>query len=737
MATQKQRRRRAKEKRHDYDLVYVDEDGVEQPVEREEPRKPTAQGQQGPRGRARRRSPAAPRGRPRKVAQPPSWRQGLQARRHLRAGLLRHRDPAQRQGVTLSSARSAIFQTVLLIAVFIPFSYFMDRVVWRQQQKRLGRGRLGGRGASRGRPARARADRNEHVRRQVAGRTRRRRSSSTRAVTPATIRQRARCSGAPRCAAILVTHGHFDHIVSLADLAEATGAPVYAPAGERILIEEPVDVLATGARRSGGTSADVWLEGGETVDVAGISFAVTSVPGHSPGAPRLLRAGDLFSGDVLFAGSVGRTDLPGGDWGVLLASIASLLDAYPPETVVHPGHGPETTLGAELAAEPVPRRPARRAERRERQDRAPARHARRRPVRDARLAARHGRGRAALRALRLPQGPDARLRGHGALRAHLRPGLGRRAEGDVQLHRPLRPLAHAAAGGDGADLPRLRRARHAPRAAAREDVHDRADVPLRRAGQGPLPRALAGVRRGDRLGRPVDRRRADPALRHAAPPARRHRVPPRAQLDRVSQLPSGLPRAAAGVARRATSSASTATRGPRWRRAPCACSTTTSRSPRRCGRRSTRRRRSATRSARSASRTSPPSGPISTPRASPTRSSRPSCAGSTTTRGRPGSSSGRWTTRTRRSRAAAATTASWRRSAGRRRPGVGFGAGLERLIIAMEDAGVDRRAAAASTPSSCSSRARRGRRWHGGSRSCAPQASPSTPTMPAAPSRAS
>lgn len=166
----------------------------------------------------------------------------------------------------------------------------------------------------------------------------------------ATILQVLAQSGA-RCTAILVTHGHFDHIVSLADLAEATGAPVYAPAGERGLLEEPEGFAPLGLDLRP-CSADVWLSGGETVDVADMSFGVTLVPGHSPAHLAYQCDGELFSGDVLFAGSVGRTDLPGGDWSVLLASIASLVAAYPGETVVHPGHGPETTLAAELARNP-------------------------------------------------------------------------------------------------------------------------------------------------------------------------------------------------------------------------------------------------------------------------------------------------------------------------------------------------------------------------------------------------
>jgi hydroxyacylglutathione hydrolase len=163
--------------------------------------------------------------------------------------------------------------------------------------------------------------------------------------------QRALAARGATCSAILVTHGHFDHVVSLADLAEATRAPVYGPQGERQLLEQPQGFAPLGLEIRP-WSADVWLEGGETIDAAGIPLAVVSVPGHSPGHLAFGTDGHLFSGDVLFAGSVGRTDLPGGDWSVLQASIARLLDAFPPDTVVYPGHGPETTLAAELASNP-------------------------------------------------------------------------------------------------------------------------------------------------------------------------------------------------------------------------------------------------------------------------------------------------------------------------------------------------------------------------------------------------
>lgn len=153
------------------------------------------------------------------------------------------------------------------------------------------------------------------------------------------------------CSGILVTHGHWDHLVGVADLAEGTGAPVYMAKRERTLLESPNRYTPAGLVLRSYTP-DVLLDGGETIEVAGISFDVVSVPGHSRAHLAYYADGSLFSGDVLFAGSVGRTDLPGADWDTLLASIRSLVDAYPPETVVCPGHGSTTTLGAELERNP-------------------------------------------------------------------------------------------------------------------------------------------------------------------------------------------------------------------------------------------------------------------------------------------------------------------------------------------------------------------------------------------------
>jgi glyoxylase-like metal-dependent hydrolase (beta-lactamase superfamily II) len=154
-----------------------------------------------------------------------------------------------------------------------------------------------------------------------------------------------------RCVAILVTHGHWDHLGGVADLAEGTGSPVHMAEAERDLLERPLDFTPPGVHIRAHTP-DVTLDGGETLELAGITFETIAVPGHSPGHVAFAADGALFSGDVLFAGSVGRTDLPGADWETLLASIQILVERFPPETVVYPGHGPPTTLGDELATNP-------------------------------------------------------------------------------------------------------------------------------------------------------------------------------------------------------------------------------------------------------------------------------------------------------------------------------------------------------------------------------------------------
>jgi hydroxyacylglutathione hydrolase len=154
-----------------------------------------------------------------------------------------------------------------------------------------------------------------------------------------------------RCAAILVTHGHYDHLGGVADLAEGTGAPVYMPEGERQTLEQFRD-FAPAAFPGRSWTPDTLLDGGETVTVAGIDFEVVAIPGHSPAHIAYYTDGHLFSGDLLFAGSVGRVDIPGADWDTLLASVRTLADTYDRETIIYPCHGPTTTLGRELDRNP-------------------------------------------------------------------------------------------------------------------------------------------------------------------------------------------------------------------------------------------------------------------------------------------------------------------------------------------------------------------------------------------------
>jgi hydroxyacylglutathione hydrolase len=155
--------------------------------------------------------------------------------------------------------------------------------------------------------------------------------------------------------AILVTHCHFDHIGAVTPVAEATGAPVYCPEIEVPILE---DIMAFVPWEGFGPfesyKPDEIVGGGETLELAGLELDVVFTPGHSPGHVTYAVRGEnaLFSGDVLFQGSVGRVDLPGGDGPTLLASIGRLLDDFPDETVVHPGHMGLTTLGAERATNP-------------------------------------------------------------------------------------------------------------------------------------------------------------------------------------------------------------------------------------------------------------------------------------------------------------------------------------------------------------------------------------------------
>jgi hydroxyacylglutathione hydrolase len=154
---------------------------------------------------------------------------------------------------------------------------------------------------------------------------------------------------------ILLTHTHFDHIGAVAPVARATGAEVWVPEIEKIVLADINSYVPwPGFGPFEDWEAEHTLEGGEKLELAGMEIDVIFTPGHSPGHVTFSLPSEqaVFSGDVLFQQSVGRTDLPGGDWPTLLESIRTLVDTLPAETTVYPGHMGITTLGQERATNP-------------------------------------------------------------------------------------------------------------------------------------------------------------------------------------------------------------------------------------------------------------------------------------------------------------------------------------------------------------------------------------------------
>ena len=154
---------------------------------------------------------------------------------------------------------------------------------------------------------------------------------------------------------ILLTHTHFDHVGAVAPLAHATGAEVWVPEIERQVLADIMSYVPwPGFGPFESHEAEHTLAGGERLEMAGFAIEVIFTPGHSPGhiTFSLPEEEAVFSGDVLFQGSVGRVDLPGGDWPTLRESIRGLVDSLPAETRVYPGHMGLTTLGAESASNP-------------------------------------------------------------------------------------------------------------------------------------------------------------------------------------------------------------------------------------------------------------------------------------------------------------------------------------------------------------------------------------------------
>lgn len=152
---------------------------------------------------------------------------------------------------------------------------------------------------------------------------------------------------------IWLTHGHIDHILGVGAVHRATHVPIHLHPADRILYDN-VSKQAEwfGLRIDPLPEPDVELAEGGTVSVGGYGFEVRHTPGHSPGSVSFVGHGMVFGGDVLFNGSVGRTDLPGGDPGILLTSIQRHLLSLPDSTILRSGHGPETTIGVERLTNP-------------------------------------------------------------------------------------------------------------------------------------------------------------------------------------------------------------------------------------------------------------------------------------------------------------------------------------------------------------------------------------------------
>lgn len=152
---------------------------------------------------------------------------------------------------------------------------------------------------------------------------------------------------------IVNTHGHFDHVGANAFMLEQTGAELWLHGDDLPLLRRAEEHAALyGLRATPSPEPTRLLAGGEDFVIGELPFTVLHTPGHSPGGICLSTPGHLFAGDTLFAGSVGRTDLPGGDHGLLVRGIRSQLLSLPEETLVHAGHGPDTTIGREKRSNP-------------------------------------------------------------------------------------------------------------------------------------------------------------------------------------------------------------------------------------------------------------------------------------------------------------------------------------------------------------------------------------------------
>ncbi|MEH0018894.1 MAG: MBL fold metallo-hydrolase [Desulfobacter sp.] len=152
---------------------------------------------------------------------------------------------------------------------------------------------------------------------------------------------------------LINTHGHFDHVGGNKRMKEATGAPIAIHSGdEPMLMELSRSAAMFGLSAENSPPADLALKDGDEISFGEITLKVIHTPGHSQGGVCLHTPGHLFAGDTLFAGSIGRTDLPGGDYDTLISSIKTKLLCLDEDTVVYTGHGPETSIGNEKRMNP-------------------------------------------------------------------------------------------------------------------------------------------------------------------------------------------------------------------------------------------------------------------------------------------------------------------------------------------------------------------------------------------------
>jgi hydroxyacylglutathione hydrolase len=153
--------------------------------------------------------------------------------------------------------------------------------------------------------------------------------------------------------AIWFTHGHVDHIMGVDAVHRATGAPIHLHPLDRPLYDALPEYSSwVGMQLEQPPEPQVELQAGQVLELGSYRFAVRLTPGHSPGSVSFLGHGVIFGGDVLFNGSVGRTDLPGGDTAILISTIQDQFLTLPDSTVVHSGHGPDTTIGVERVTNP-------------------------------------------------------------------------------------------------------------------------------------------------------------------------------------------------------------------------------------------------------------------------------------------------------------------------------------------------------------------------------------------------